>query len=57
MGPLGFLLLLSGLGAIVLGAVGVVANLWMWHLPDAGISALMIAGGLASGAAATAILE
>ena len=57
MGLIGGLLLLGGIGAVILGAIGVVVNLWLWQLPDAGLSALMIVGGLASGGFATAILE
>lgn len=57
MGLLGGILLLGGIGSIILGIVGVAVNLYMWQLPEARYSGLMILGGFAAGGLAAAILE
>ncbi len=57
MGLLGGLLLLGGFGAMILGAIGVVAGIVMgdWH--NALLSLGFLVGGLAAGGIATSILE
>jgi len=57
MGIIGMLLLLGGLGSIVLGVIGVVANLFMGQYMEAMISVTFIIGGLVAGALAASILE
>jgi hypothetical protein len=57
MGLLGGLLLLGGIGTVILGAIGVVAGIFMGEWHNALISAGFIAGGLVAGALAASILE
>jgi hypothetical protein len=57
MGLLGGALLLGGIGAVIIGVIGVIVGLMTWQFSDAGLSALILLGGLVSGAIATSILE
>lgn len=57
MGLLGGLLLLGGLGAVILGVIGIVVGLVTGQWQDAGLSCLILVAGLASGTTATFILE
>ena len=57
MGLLGGLFLLSGIGAMLFGVVVAVASLWNGEWLGAPYGLGIVAGGLASGAVASAILE
>ncbi len=57
MGLLGGVLLMSGYGAMLLGMIGIIINLFLGQWSDAGVSLLIFVGGLVAGATATAILE
>lgn len=57
MGLIGGLLLLGGIGAVIVGIIGIIGNLIMWNPLAIGYCILLLIGGLISGALAASILE
>lgn len=57
MGLIGGLFMFGGMGAVLLGVIGIIVGLFTWDIEGVIMSAFLAAGGLLFGTIGTAILE